>query len=371
MFFSILIFIITLLVLVLIHEFGHFLMAKRFGIKVEEFGFGIPPRLWGKKIGETIYSINWLPFGGFVKLLGEDEVDTVTVSKDNKDRDFRTKPVGQRIIVVAAGVFMNLVLAWILFYIVIIAQNFTIIYPSEPGVYIAEVKKGFPAEKAGIREGEKILSIDNQTFNDEKIPETEKATQLIKAKGETPASFLIADRDGNNQRTITLIPQKQADGDVLIGVSFSSFPFRQYKSMPEKLLSGITYSWDIIRVTFIGLGKVFNQVITGDFERASKAVSGPVGLAKLTGDILSEGWSAALPYVWFVGIISLTLSIFNVLPIPALDGGRLLFLVIEAVTGKKVKESTERMIHQVGFALLLALAVLITYSDIRKLLPFP
>lgn len=368
MFLSIIIFVITLLGLVLIHEFGHFLLAKRFGIKVEEFGFGIPPRLWGKKIGETIYSINWLPFGGFVKLLGEDE-DKLSVKENEKSRDFRAKPVGQRIIVVVAGVTMNLVLAWILFYTVIISQNFTIIYPSEPGVYIAEVKKGFPAEKVGIKEGEQIFSIDNQTFNDEKIPATEKATQLIKAKGGTPASFLIADRDGNNQRTITLIPQKQADGDVLIGVVFSSFPFRQYKSMPEKLFSGVTYSWDITRVTFIGLGKVFNQLITGDFEQASKAVAGPVGLAKLTGDILSVGWAAILPYIWFVGVISLTLSIFNVLPIPALDGGRLLFLVIEAVTRKKVREDVERMVHQVGFIILIALALLITFSDIRKLLP--
>src|SRR6266542_584812 len=118
MFFSIIIFIFTLLGLVLIHELGHFMMAKKFGIKVEEFGFGIPPRIWGKKIGDTLYSINWLPLGGFVKLLGEDEVD-----KPRSKADFKEKGVGQRIIVVVAGVLMNLILAWAIFYSVLFIQN--------------------------------------------------------------------------------------------------------------------------------------------------------------------------------------------------------------------------------------------------------
>lgn len=365
---SIFIFIATLLVLVLIHEFGHFIMAKRFGIKVLEFGFGIPPRAIGKKIGETIYSLNWLPLGGFVRLLGEDEVSPLG-KKGTSERDFRAKSVSQRITVVVAGVMMNLVLAWVLFYAVIIGQNFRIIYPAEPGVYIAELEKGFPAEKAGLKEGERIVSIDGQLLNDQTNPQIEKARELIKSKGETATSVTLVDRDGNNQREVTLIPQKQADGDVLIGVRFSPFPFNHYKTAGEKLFSGITYSWDLTRITFIGLGKVVSQLITGEFGQASKAVSGPVGLAAVTGSILSAGWAAILPYLWFVGVISLTLAIFNVLPIPALDGGRLLFLVIEAVTRKKVKEDIERTVHQVGFAILIALALLVTYSDIRKLLP--
>lgn len=367
MIFSIIIFVITLLVLVLIHEFGHFLMAKRFGIKVEEFGFGIPPRLWGKKIGETLYSINWLPFGGFVKLLGEDEVDTVTVSQDNKDRDFRTKPVGQRIIVVVAGVLMNLFLAWILFYTVIISQNFKIIYPTlEPAVFIAQVQNGFPAQKAGIKVGEKLAAIDNQA-----VADIDTARKLIKSKDGNAVTLTLSDIDGKSSRNVTVVPQKQDNGDVLIGVVFSPIPFRQYFSLGEKTLSGISYSWDLTRLTFAGLGSLLQQLVSGNFGQASKSVSGPVGLAVVTNDILSSGGigMVILPYLWFVGVISLTLSVFNVLPIPALDGGRLLFLVIEAVTKRKVKEDVERMVHQIGFAILIGLAVLITYSDIRKLLP--
>ena len=364
MLFSIIIFIVTLLILVLIHEFGHFIMAKRFGIKVEEFGFGIPPRAWGKKIGETIYSINWLPFGGFVKLLGEDEVDMITVNKKDS-RDFRMKPVGQRITVVVAGVIMNLILAWILFYIVIIGQNFKIIYPIlEPAVYIFQVQNDFPAQKAGLKAGEKLLAVDDQAVKD-----IEQARELIKSKSGVALTLSLTDSDGKNLRKVAVTPKKQDNGDVLIGVIFSPIPFREYTNFSEKLFSGITYSFDLTRLTFAGLGKLSGELFSGNFGQVSKSVTGPVGMAALTNDILSSGGVVILPYFWFVGIISLTLSIFNVLPIPALDGGRLLFLIIEAVSRKKVKEDVERLVHQIGFVILIVLAILITYSDIRRILP--
>lgn len=367
MFISIIIFVITLLVLVLIHEFGHFLVAKKFGIKVEEFGFGIPPRIWGKRVGETLYSLNWLPLGGFVKLLGEDEVDMVTVGKKKiNSRDFRAKTVWQRIAVVVAGVTMNLVLAWVLLYVVIIGQNFKIIYPVlEPGVYIAEVEKGFPAQQAGIKPGEQLIAVDDQ-----KISDIDTARKLIKTKDRIPVTLTLTNTDGKNLRQVTVTPKK-TDKDVLIGVVFSPLPFRQYSTVPEKLFSGVTYSWDLIRLTFAGLGKLITEVFSGSFGQVSQSVSGPVGLAVITNNILSSGgiMDVLMPYLWFVGIISLTLAIFNVLPIPALDGGRLLFLVIEAATGKKVSENTERTVHQIGFIILIGLALLVTYSDIRKLLP--
>lgn len=367
MFFSILIFVITLttlLVLVLIHEFGHFLVAKRFGIKVLEFGFGIPPRAIGKKIGETIYSLNWLPLGGFVRLLGEDEDEGLMGKKGVSSRDFRAKSVWQRILVVVAGVSMNLILAWALFYTVIISQNYKIIYPVlEPAVYIFNVEKDYPAFSAGIKEGEKLVSV-----NDQKVGDIDNAKKLIKAKGETPITLTLADSEGKNPRQINITPKK-VDSDVLIGVIFSPIPFREYSTPTQRLFSGITYSWDLTKVTFAGLGQVFRQLISGDFGNVSKSVSGPVGLAAVTGDILSAGWAAVLPFLWFVGVISLTLAIFNVLPVPALDGGRLLFLVIEAISKRKVRSEIENKVHQIGFIVLIALALLITFSDIRKLLP--
>lgn len=358
MFLSILIFIFTLLILVIIHELGHFLMAKKFKIKVEEFGFGIPPRIWGKKIGETLYSINWLPFGGFVKLLGEDESGS-----SRSMMDFREKSVNIRIIVVVAGVVMNLILAWIIFYTVIIYQNFRIIYPTvEPAAFVNFLQKDFPAEKMGIKVGERVLKVDGK-----EVKNFEDARNFIKIKKGEAVALTISDIDGKSTRVLNVTPKK-VDSDFLIGVGFSPIAIKIYKTTEEKIFSGISYSFDLTKVTFAGLGKLAHDLGTGNFQQVSQSVAGPVGLANMSNDILSGGRSALPFYLWFVGVISLTLSIFNVLPIPALDGGRLFFLIIEAISGKKMKENVERMVHQVGFVVLLSLALIVTYSDISKLI---
>lgn len=356
---SIIIFIFTLLVLVLIHEFGHFLVAKKFGIKVEEFGFGIPPRIFGKKFGETLYSLNALPLGGFVKLQGEDEEGKVQGS-----RDFRAKPVLQRIIVVVAGVTMNLLLAWVIFYSVIAYQNFKIIYPTiDQGVYIGFLEKGFPAEAAGIKVGDRIFKVDGRD-----VKQFDDARNFIKEQKGQPVTLTLSDSDGNNTKQLTVTPKSVGKGDFLIGVGFSPIAIKEYKTPTEKIFSGITYSFDLTKLTFLGLGKTIHDLTVGNIKSVSQSVSGPVGLATISNNILSSGASAVPFYIWFVGVISLTLSIFNVLPIPALDGGRLLFLIIEAVTRKKVKEDVEKLVHQIGFVVLLTLALLVTYSDISKLI---
>lgn len=356
---SIIIFIITLLVLVLIHEFGHFLMAKKFGIKVLEFGFGIPPRVWAKLIGETTFSLNVIPFGGFVRLLGEDEVDKKVLANP---RSFASKKPWQKIIVVVAGVVMNLILAWVLFYSVIIGQNFKIISPTiESGIYITKLEEGFPAEMAGIKVGDKLLSIDGN-----KALDFEHARNLIKDKGGSTIVLKLQER-GGSEKTVQVIP-KRVENDNLIGVVFAPFLIKEYQTPFAKIFSGITYSYDLTKLTFIGLSRTLTDVFSGDFGKVSEQVSGPVGIAGLTTNILSGGWQASLLYIWFVGIISLTLAIFNVLPIPALDGGRLFFLIIEAIFKKKVGAEVERVIHSVGFAILLTLALLITYSDVSKLI---
>lgn len=359
---SIIIFIFTLLVLVLIHEFGHFMMAKKFGIKVLEFGFGLPPRIFGKKVGETLFSINWLPLGGFVKLLGEDEADKKVL---NDPRSFTRADVGKRIMVVVAGVVMNLLLAWALFYIVIIQQGFRILYPpTEPSVYIGEVRSDFPAQEAGIKIGDRILTIDG-----EKMEDVEKAIASIKEKNGQPVKIDVGDLDGNFKKSITLTPKETEEGEKLIGVAFSPVGFKIYETPVEKIFSGITYSYDLTRLTFVGLGGLINDLISGNYQKASQSVAGPVGLARVTNSILSAGVEAIIPFIWFSGVISLTLAIFNVLPIPALDGGRLFFLTFEAVTRKKVHAEVERMIHTAGFAVLIALSLLVAFSDIKKQFP--
>ena len=355
---SILIFILTLLVLVLIHEFGHFLMARKFNIKVEEFGFGIPPKIWGKKIGETTYSINALPIGGFVRLLGEDQDGGVKSS-----RDFRAKSVYQRILVVVAGVVMNLLLAWVIFYSVISYQGFKTIYPTlESAVFVSDLAPDFPAQQAGIKVGDKVLKVDEKV-----VKNFEDARNFIQEKKGAAVSLTLADIDGESKRIVNVTPKK-GDKGYLIGVVFSPFAIKAYTTPLEKIFSGVTYSYDLTRYTFLGLGKTISDLVSGDYGKVSQSVAGPVGLATMSNGILSQGIKAAPMYLWFVGVISLTLSIFNVLPIPALDGGRLLFLVIEAVTKKKVREDIEKWVHQIGFAILLTLALLVTYSDISKLI---
>ena len=337
-------------------------MAKRFGIKVLEFGFGLPPRIWGKKVGETLFSLNLLPLGGFVKLLGEDEADKKVL---NDPRSFARALVWKRIIVVVAGVVMNLLLAWALFYVVIIQQGFRILYPpTEPSVYIGGTRSGFPAEEAGIKEGDRILAIDGK-----KMAEVDLAIAAIKEKDGQAVKLDIGDLDGNFKRSLTVTPKETEEGEKLIGVAFSPVGFKVYQTPLEKLFSGITYSYDLTRLTFIGLGGLINDLISGNLQKASQSVAGPVGLAKVTNSILSAGLEAIIPYIWFSGVISLTLAIFNVLPIPALDGGRLFFLLVEAITRKKVHAEVERIIHTAGFAVLIALSILVALSDIRKQFP--
>lgn len=358
--FTLLVFFVTIVTLVVIHEFGHYFAAKKFGIKVLEFGFGIPPRAWGKKIGDTIWSINWLPFGGFVRLLGEDEVDKKVLADKTS---FASQNVWKRITVVVAGVVMNLVLAWVLFYIVIIGQGWKVIYPTiEPVAMVAEVDTDYPAAAAGIKSGDRILAIDGK-----KIQTSEDVITEIKAKGAAATlSVEVGDLEGKNVRTVSLTPKLSEDGTPRIGVVFNPIPLKEYRTPTEKIFSGITYSWDVLRVNVIGLGRVFGDLSQGNVSQASKSVAGPVGLVSITGSIVEQGSEAILFYIWFVANISLSLAFFNVLPIPALDGGRLFFLLWEAVTGRKANAEVERVIHTVGMACLLGLLALITFSDISK-----
>lgn len=358
MLFTTVIFILSLVLLVVIHEFGHFLMAKKFGIKVEEFGFGIPPRVIGKKIGETLISLNLLPLGGFVRLLGEDETEAKVLKNP---RSFAAHSAKERIVVVVAGVVMNLLLAWILFYIVLAAGNFKIFHPGiEPSVYVAQTIDNFPAQRAGLKNGDQILKIDGQ-----KITNVTQAVETIKSKDGQLLTLEIKDTSGQD-KTVQLTPQRTDNGDKMIGVIFGISSLKEYKTVPEKIFSGISYSWDLTKLTFVGLGALLHNLAIGEFKVASQSVSGPVGLATASNNFLKVG---VLPYAWFLGLISLTLAIFNVLPIPALDGGRLFFLMIEALFGKKLKAETEKLIHTIGFAILIGLSLLIAFSDIGKLLP--
>lgn len=362
---TILVFLLILSVLVLIHEAGHFFVAKFFKIKVEEFGFGLPPRAFGIKRGETVYSINWLPIGGFVKLYGEDEagagkisltkeVKNKTQSKD-ADRAFYSRPVWQRATVVFAGVFMNFVLA-----VTIVSILFSVIGVAVAGkdVIVDQVVKGAPAEKSGLKPGDKIIAINNVNIT---TPD-----QLVSyTKGHLGEKLVLKVKDSKlNTRTVEVTPRKVYPKDQgPMGVAISQ--------------SVTTKKYPIWEAPFVGTKEVLNQSVmigkglfTVVFQLVTKGsvpkdVAGPVGIAQLTGTVVEIGLPAVLS---FVALLSLNLAIINILPIPALDGGRLFFILIEGVTGRKVSPRIENYAHTIGMAVLLGLIALITIHDLLRII---
>ncbi len=372
MFFTIIIFLITLLILVLSHEFGHFFAAKKFGVKVLEFGFGLPPKIWGKKIGETIFSLNLLPIGGFVRLFGEDETDKKIL--ENK-RSFGSKPVWQRIAIVTAGVIMNFILAAILFWIVLFAQGFTEKIPllvpyrfigveqtDQTLVLIGQVSPNSPADQVGIKPGDQVVG-----FNAQKITSGEQLITLTK-ENTGKSSTLTLQNDQNNLRTVTVTPRANPPaGQGALGVELGTVSVANLSYQGgQRVFSGITHSYNLASYSIAVLSHIISTAFeTKDLAPVSQSVSGPVGVTNLASMILNTK-SPLIPYLNFMALLSLNLAIINILPFPALDGGRLFFLSIEAIFRKKVKAEIERLVHTVGMAILIALILLVTFSDIKK-----
>lgn len=356
---TIIVFLLVLSILVLIHEAGHFFVAKKLGIKVEEFGFGLPPRAFGIKRGETMYSVNWLPIGGFVKLYGEDEAGGGKASvkkeeiKDTK-RAFFARPPWQRAIIVVAGVVMNFILG-----VVIISYLFGSQGVSTPGdkVIVMEVQKSSPAAVAGLKPGDQVVSIDRQKIksSEELIGITkkhlgEKVTMQIIPKGQQTAKDIIVTPRKN-------YPQNEGPMGVAISQNIEVKKYPWYKAPVLGTIEAFKMSWMIVS----GLGLVLWQLVTSG--AVPKGVAGPVGIAQLTGQFVQIGPFAVLS---LVALLSLNLAVLNILPIPALDGGRLAFILVEMFTGKKANPKWEGYAHAVGMALLLGLIALITLHDLLR-----
>lgn len=361
---TILVFLLVLSVLVLVHEAGHYFVAKKLGVKVEEFGFGFPPRVFGKKFGETTYSLNLLPIGGFVKLYGEDDAgggklgsvtdDALNAKGADLKRAFFARNPWQRALIVVAGVVMNFVLA-----IVIISYLFTVQGVPVEGnhVIISGIAKNSPAAMAGLKEGDAIVEIDST-----KVTSPEQVIAYTKAHLGKEMTVQITDSK-NKLQAFHITPRtKYPAGEGAMGVAIGrNVTLRKYSWYQAPFVGTqetLKQTWMIV----LGLKDTLMQLFSG--KGVPEGIAGPVGIAQLTGQFIQVGPNAVLS---LVALLSLNLAIMNVLPIPALDGGRLFFILIEAFTGKKVHPKYEGYAHAVGMVFLLGLIVLITAHDLVRI----
>ncbi|MBU6414820.1 M50 family metallopeptidase [Patescibacteria group bacterium] len=356
------VFIVALGILVLVHEFGHFWVARKFGIRVEEFGFGFPPRLAEITKHGVRYSFNLLPLGGFVKIFGEQG------EEENNPFSFASRPAWQRFSVLVAGVLMNVLLAWFLFSLVAgIGTPTAVDSPADAAgvqnlrVAIVGVAPQSPADHAGLRFGDAILRLgtpDNtEALSSITVDGVQKFTDAHAGK-----EILITVLRGKEEKNFLVLARKnpsQNEGAMGIMLSWVGIARSSWFAAP---VEGLKHLWSSFLETVLGLYYLFYDLFTTG--RFQGDISGPVGIFMLSGEV----WTLGISYfLQLIGILSLNLAILNALPFPALDGGRMFFLAIEKIKGSKVDQSVEHAIHTVGFILLIMLMVAITYRDIARL----
>lgn len=382
MFLTVITFLIVLSVLVMVHEFGHFLLAKKAGIRVEEFGVGYPPRALAKKIGETVYSLNWIPFGGFVRLFGEELSE---VDKTDSGKTFWAKSKKARTAVILGGVLANFILGIICFSVVYSVYGIPV---KTNQVKIVEITKDSPAEKMGLKTDDIILALNDKSLN-----ELDDFISLIREKKGQEIRLLIQ-RTANNpcqEKVLGGGPTSSGDtgrpsfscqdgniiffitpraetpegegplGVVVSNMEIKKFPFWQmpFRGAIEGTKEAL--NWGI--VIFLSLKKMLSDLIFQGV--VPKDVAGPIGIFQATGVVAKSG---ILSIFQFVGILSVNLAVLNIMPLPALDGGRIIFVVYELITKKRPRPSIEHWINSVGMALLILLLIIITVNDIQRIL---
>jgi len=342
--------ILSLSVLILIHELGHFVAAKMVGVWPEEFGIGFPPRLWGKKLGETIYSVNALPIGGFVRLHGEDPQQKAKYPQ----KSFQNKHPLARIFVAAAGVFMNFVLATTFFATI---YGFTGI---PKGVKIVDVASDSPAAAAQIEKGDEILFVDNT-----KIDDNSTFPVLISEKAGKKINVTVRNAQGEVSEKQIVVRSTPPEGEGLLGIVYT--PASIYRPVFWQapfvyLYYGTAKTINLSGTILSGIIMIFGSLLGG---KLPAGVAGPVGVTVIVAEVARLG---ILPLMEFMAIISINLGLINLIPFPPLDGGRIVFLFWELLTGKKIKPKFEERIQATGMIILLGLMLLVTATEIPALI---
>ncbi len=345
-------FIVVLGVLIFVHEFGHFLLAKLMRVGVETFSLGFGPRLLGRKLGMTEYRISAIPLGGYVKMVGE--APDSQVDPGMEAISFSHKSVWKRILIVFAGPAFNFVLAIIIFFCFFQFSGLRML-----NAEVGELQAGMPAQEAGLRRGDRVVSV-----NGEKVGQWEDMTRLIMDKGSRPLVLGIL-REG---RTLTvqvkpkIVASKNIYGEDIqkyaVGISpADSFTIKRL-SMPESISEAAWQTWDISRMVVVSVGKIISGSLS------PKTLGGPIMIAQLAGDQARAGVSNL---IFLIALLSVNLGILNLLPIPVLDGGHLFFFVIEAISRRPVKVRMREVAQQIGVVILVLLMIFIFYNDIVRL----
>ena len=324
--------ILLFCIMIFPHELGHFIAAKRLGVKVNEFAFGMGPTIWKKQRGETLHSIRLFPIGGFCAMEGEDE-------ESDEPRAFNNKKPWQKIVILAAGSFMNVVCAVLIMSLVVGIIGFTT-------TKIDQVSEGSPAYEAGLMSGDEIKNINGT--------ETEEWTDVSEAIASSGGEALsITVERGGEEKSLSLIPQEGEDGRYIIGIT-SDISHNPFKAVAE----GAKATWNMTVTMFDTLGQLFTGKVGAD------NLSGPVGKVQMVSETSQYGF-------WYYGfltaLICLNLAIINMLPLPALDGGRIIFVIYTMLTGRRVSQKVEGTIHLIGLGLLFTLMIYVTFNDVTRI----
>ena len=344
--------VIVLAVLIFVHEFGHFLMAKLFNVYVLEFSLGFGPKIFSFKKNETEYKVSAIPFGGYVKLLGEEDDD---VPIELTKYSFNNKSAFQKIMIILGGPLFNFIFAG-LFFAIVFLKGITILEP-----YIGDVQKNMPAYTAGLKKGDKIVAIDSfpvKKWSD--IPEIIK-----KFNGKTLNITVLRN---NKTLTLRITPvakeYKNIFGETkkryFIGIVADTTKIKVIHINPlQALIKGYeeTYKW--IKLTFISIVKLIERIVP------FSSLGGPILIGQIAGDTAKQG---VLNFLYFLAVISVNLGVLNLIPFPVLDGGRILIIIIEKIRGKEFDLKYMELIHKIGFSILIALMVFVFYNDILRIM---
>ncbi len=348
------------------HEWGHFIVAKKSGIRVDEFAFGMGPKLWSFRKGETMYRINAFPIGGYVKIFGENP-DEESMNGPDSSRSFVNKPKYLQASVLLAGVTMNFVVAWLL-----LSIGFMSGLPSSAGatptgsvlenqaLTITSVLPGSPAEKAGLKVGDK-LALMKTAIDRTETPSVESVQYFVKKHGNEEIT-LDYKRGPENKETVVTPEISKTENTPMIGISMDIIGTLKLP-VHKALWEGLKLSWDLSVATVSGFYHLISDGIKGQGDIS--AITGPIGIVGVVGDAAKFGFIYLLS---FTALISINLAVINLIPFPALDGGRLLFLLIEKIKGSRIKPAVANAVNAIGFGLLMLLMIVITYNDIVKLL---